>query len=245
MKFAHRISLLAILAAGLAVIAATAHAHAARTDQKGAPPAAPAGQSSMADMPGMGHHDHHHGAMALHMKWTTLRTESTDDRARADAVLATLRTSIEKYKDYRVALDEGYKPFHPELPLEEYHFTNYARAAWAAFYFDPSKPTSLLYKRTADGWELTGAMYTAPKRFTEDKLDARVPLSVVRWHAHINLCLPTEHPALADWTKFGPSGAIATPEACEAAGGRFVPQIFGWMVHVYPFETETDKIWAR
>jgi len=245
MKFAHRISFLAILAAGLAVIAATAHAHAARADQKGAPPAAPAGQSSMADMPGMGHHDHHHGAMALHMKWTTLRTESTDDRARADAVLATLRTSIEKYKDYRVALDEGYKPFHAELPLDEYHFTNYSRAVWAQFHFDATKPTSLLYKRTADGWELTGAMYTAPKRFTEDQLDQRVPLSVVRWHAHINLCVPTEHPALADWTKFGPAGAIATPEACDAAGGRWVPQIFGWMVHIYPYESDADRIRSK
>src|SRR5271155_226408 len=187
MKFAQRFSLVAILAAGVAVVGATARSHASRADGQGAPPS----ESAMPPgMPGMAHHDHHHGAMALHMKWTAPRTESPDDCARADALLATLRTSIDKYKDYRVALDEGYKPFHPELPLDEYHFTNYARAAWAAFHFDPTKPTSLLYKRTADGWELTGAMYTAPKRFSEDQLDQRVPLSVVRWHAHINICVP-------------------------------------------------------
>jgi len=196
-------------------------------------------------MAGMAHHDHHHGAMALHMKWTALRTETQEDHARADALLATLRANIDKYKDYRVALDEGYKPFHAELPMDEYHFTNYAHAFRAGFQFDPAKPTSLLYKRTANGWELTGAMYTAPRRYTEEQLDERVPLSVVRWHAHVNLCVPKEHLALADWTKFGPAGSIATEEACDAAGGRFVPQIFGWMVHIYPWETDADKIWAR
>jgi len=198
------------------------------------------------DMPAaMGHHDHHHGNMALHMKWTALRDETPADDARARALLATLRSSIDKYRDYRVALDEGYKPFHPELPLDEYHFTNYARAFRAAFTFDPAEPTSLLYKRTATGWELTGAMYTAPKRFTEAQLDERVPLSVVRWHAHVNICLPKEHPALADWTRFGPNGSIATEEACDAAGGRFLPQIFGWMVHIYPYEAGADKVWAK
>jgi hypothetical protein len=33
-------------------------------------------------------------------------------------------------------------------------------------------------------------------------------------------------------------------DACSAAGGRFFPQLFGWMVHVYPFEKTLDKIWG-
>ena len=240
MKTAYRISLFALLAAGAAI--AAAHPNAASADGQKAPQA---GAAEMDAMPGMSHHGHHHGNMALHMKWTALRTEIPDDRARADALLAALRTSIEKYKDWHVAMDEGYKPFHPELPLEEYHFTNYGRAIEAMFRFDPTKPTSLLYKRTAGGWELVGAMYTAPRRFSEDRLNERVPLSVARWHVHVNLCVPKAHPWLADWTKFGPDGSIATADACEAAGGRFVPQVFGWMVHVYPFETDAEKIWAH
>jgi len=252
MKLASRLALFATLAIGVAVAARTARAHSALADAARPDHAAAAGQSSgvasgaaMDAMAGMGHHDHHHGNMALHMKWTALRKGSAEDRARADALLATLRTSIEKYKDWHVAMDEGYKPFHPELPMEEYHFTNYERAAWAAFHFDPTKPTSLLYKRTADGWELTGVMYTAPKRFTEDRLNERVPLSVARWHAHVNLCVPKTHPWLADWTRFGPDGSIATPETCKTADKRFVPQVFGWMVHIYPYETDADKIWAK
>jgi len=88
-------------------------------------------------------------------------------------------------------------------------------------------------------------MYTAPADATEIDLDARVPLSVARWHAHINICLPRRGDAAnADWKKFGPDGSIATAEACTAAGGRFFPQLFGWMVHVYPFEKTLEKIWA-
>src|SRR4029079_6148181 len=48
----------------------------------------------------------------------------------------------------------------------------------------------------------------------------------------------------AGWKKFGPDGSIATAEACTAARGRFFPQLFGWMVHVYPFEKTLDKVWA-
>jgi hypothetical protein len=60
----------------------------------------------------------------------------------------------------------------------------------------------------------------------------------------VNLCMPPRgQSARADWTKFGLQGSIATAEACSEAGGRFLPVIFGWMVHVYPFEDSPDKIW--
>jgi hypothetical protein len=39
-------------------------------------------------------------------------------------------------------------------------------------------------------------------------------------------------------------GSIATQEACDAANGRFQPVIFGWMVHVYPYEDSVDKVFA-
>jgi hypothetical protein len=40
-------------------------------------------------------------------------------------------------------------------------------------------------------------------------------------------------------------GSIATADACDAAGGRWLPLVFNWMVHVYPFETDAAKIWAH
>jgi hypothetical protein len=186
---------------------------------------------------------HHHEGP--HMRMTAKRPQARDDLERADTVVRTLRTALEKYKDYRAAIADGYRPFLPNLPQPQYHFTDYWNGFLEAFTFDPSRPTSLLYRKTANGYELIGAMYTMPKNTTDDQLNARVPLSVGRWHAHINLCMPQKgQGARADWTKFGLAGSISTSEACTEAGGRFHPQIFGWMIHVYPFEDSLERIWA-
>ena len=45
--------------------------------------------------------------------------------------------------------------------------------------------------------------------------------------------------------KRGLTGSIVTKEACSEAGGTFYPVIFGWMVHVYPFEDTREKIWGQ
>jgi hypothetical protein len=188
-----------------------------------------------------GHMDAHN----LHMHMTSMRPPTPADTARANEIVTQLRTGIEKYRDYHVALDEGYKIFLPNVPQPEYHFTKYVNGFLEAFSFDPSRPTSLLYKKTSDGYELVGAMYTMPKRATEDQLNARVPLSVAMWHLHTNLCMPPrDQRGTADMTKFGLKGTIASEDACDAAGGRFHPVIFGWMVHVYPYEDSLDKIFA-
>jgi hypothetical protein len=187
---------------------------------------------------------HMHGSSA-HMYMTAKRAAAPGDAERAEHVLADLRPAIEKYKDYRVALNDGYKIFLPNFPQQEYHFTNYQNGFLQAFHFDPSRPTSLLYRKTSTGYELVGAMYTMPKRATEDQLNERIPLSIATWHLHTNLCMPPLGQAkTADWTKFGLRGSIATEDACSAAGGRFHPVVFGWMVHIYPYEDSLDKIFA-
>jgi hypothetical protein len=188
-----------------------------------------------------GHGDTH----SLHMTMTEMRPKSPEDEQRAQQIVEQLKTGIEKYKDYHVALNDGFKIFLPNVPQPEYHFTSYRNGFLEAFSFDPARPTSLLYKKTGTGYELVGAMYTMPKRATEDQLNARVPLSVAMWHLHTNLCMPSRTELRsADWTKFGLKGSIATQEACDAAGGRFRPSIFGWMVHVYPYRGSLDTIFA-
>ena len=42
--------------------------------------------------------------------------------------------------------------------------------------------------------------------------------------------------------RFGFAGTISTATDCEALGGNFHPQIFGWMVHVYPFQSDDLKV---
>src|SRR5262249_30891053 len=129
-------------------------------------------------------------AHASHMKMTAMRPENPADLQRANEIASQLRAGIEKYKDYHVALEDGFHIFLPNVPQPEYHFTSYRNGFLEGFTFDPARPTSLLYKKTTTGYELVGAMYTMPKRATEDQLNARVPLSVAMWHLHTNLCMP-------------------------------------------------------
>lgn len=188
----------------------------------------------------MGEHAH-----SAHMHMTAPRPETPEDAARAKEIVNQLRAGIAKYKDYHAALADGYKIFLLNLKQPEYHFTNYMNGFLEAFKFDPTRPTSLLYKKTATGYELVGAMYTMPKRATEEQLNERVPLSAASWHLHTNLCMPpASQRRNADWTKFGLRGSIATQEACDTAGGKFHPVIFGWMVHVYPYEDSSENIFA-
>ncbi|HJZ66125.1 MAG TPA: hypothetical protein VKD70_17490 [Candidatus Acidoferrum sp.] len=195
-------------------------------------------RDAMADMA------HMHGSNP-HMTMTAMHEQTPADVQKANEVVAQLRGGIEKYRDYHVALNDGFKIFMPNVPQPEYHFTNYSNGFLAALEFDPSRPTSLLYRRASSGYELVGAMYTMPKRATEDQLNQRVPLSIAMWHLHTNLCLPPQSQLKnTDWTKFGLKGSIATQEACDAAGGRFRPSVFGWMVHVYPYESSLGKVFA-
>jgi hypothetical protein len=208
---------------------------------------------SMADDEAMDH-DMHMGNgnmknMSLHMAYTDLRPANDTDKARAAVLVTDLQHALAKYRDYHVAEADGFKPFHPEFKQQKVvHFTRNWYGLKAAFTFNPAEPTSLLYERTPDGgYKLIGAMYTDHKGATLEQLNERVPLSVARWHRHINFCIPPRGTDMktADWTRFGPNGSIATKEACDAAGGRFYPQVFGWMVHVYPWETNPQLVWAH
>jgi len=188
--------------------------------------------------------NHVHGGSA-HMHMTEMRSQTAADAQRASQIVTQLRAGIEKYRDYHVALNEGFHIFLPNIPQPEYHFTSYKNGFMAAWHFDPSQPTSLLYRKTSDGYELVGAMYTMPRHASEEQLNERVPLSIAIWHLHTNLCMPPRDQAKsADWTQFGLKGSIATQDGCDAAGGKFHPSIFGWMVHVYPYEDSLDKIFA-
>jgi len=187
------------------------------------------------------HHMHH----TAHLRITARRPEQPGDRQRAAAIVEALRPAVAKYRDYHVALQHGYEIFLPDVQQPVYHFNNFMQAYAETFRFKPDQATSLLYRKTAGGYELVGAMYTAPPEVPEAELDFRVPLSIAQWHAHVNICLPPRgFAAAADWTKFGPEGSLTAEDACAAAGGRFFPQLFGWMVHVYPFEKTLEKIWA-
>src|SRR5436309_4022980 len=138
---------------------------------------------------------------------------------------------------------DGFRNYIPAGAAPILHFTKIRWAFQARNGLDPARPTSLLYQRAADGsLTLAGAMFTAPPQTSDAELDARLPLSIARWHQHINWCLPPLADARRRWAEtkngqpvFGPKSPIATAEAGEAVGGRFRPRLFGWMVHVMAF----------
>ena len=191
--------------------------------------------------------------MMLHMQMTPLANGDHADSVRAASIATVLRQSLLQYRDTTAAVAAGYHMFAPSLKNQKiYHFTNSWRAFQEAFRFEPTKPTSLLYKKAPDGkFTLVGAMYTAPKRFGYDKLDARIPLSVARWHKHVNWCMP-KRGATKRWMErrnneplFGPESPIATRDECDAVGGEFHPTLFGWMVHANVFAGDDPAtIWG-
>ena len=72
-----------------------------------------------------GHHHEGHEHMSAHMHMTELRKAQPGDAAKAQQVAGQAREALEHYRDYKVALDEGYKIFLPNVPQKMYHFTNY------------------------------------------------------------------------------------------------------------------------
>lgn len=193
------------------------------------------------DMPGM-------ARMSGHMYLTSLRPSQPGDKAKDDAIVAAAKQAMAPYEDYHAALADGYRIFLPNIPQPLYHFTKTANGLAARNHFDPLKPTSLLYRKTHDGgYKLIGVMYTDRVDANEDELNDRIPLSIARWHQHTNFCKAPAGQKAAYFgpnAKFGLLGSIRTREDCEAAGGVFFPHIFGWMVHVYPYESDPSKIWA-
>ena len=39
-------------------------------------------------------------------------------------------------------------------------------------------------------------------------------------------------------SKFGMFGSIHTRSPCVAEGGTFLPEVFTWMIHVFPYESD-------
>jgi hypothetical protein len=203
--------------------------------------------SCMADMNGvpMDEMGPSMAAMMCHMYVTPLRPPQAGDEEKAKAVVAAVKASIEKYKDYKKAIADGYKQGNPEVKQTYYHFNNGAYAREADLHFDPTKPTSLLYISTpTERFKLEGVMFTARPNATELELNDRVPLSLAHWHRHINFCGAPANKVkqyFGDHPKFGMFGSIHTKEACEAEHGTWLPYVFTWMIHVFPYEDDLNN----
>jgi hypothetical protein len=175
-----------------------------------------------------------------HMRMAGRRLATPADSARAAGIVKTSRAALSRYADVAVAEQEGYVKFLPWLEEQDiYHYNNIQNVFTSISAFDPTKPSSLLYRRENGKLILVGAMYTALPGSTPDDLDARLPLGVAHWHEHVNFCGPRAQAVRdakqIDGAEVAKWLTITTREDCNAAGGQFVPRLFGWMAHVYMF----------
>jgi hypothetical protein len=176
-----------------------------------------------------------------HMQMSLKSAAAPGDAERAAQILAAAAGVLSRYGDVKAAVHDGYKPFFPSgKNEEEIHYTNYRFRRLEQQHIDYSRPSSILYKRTADGLKPIGVMYIAPTGSTPEQLNALAPLSVATWHRHVDFCggpkaLPKSE-QFGPNARFGPQGSIHTEEACTAAQGLWIPVVLEWMTHVYPNE---------
>jgi hypothetical protein len=126
-----------------------------------------------------------------HMRMTVLMPPERGDIDRAQYVVESCRRALIPFRNYRVAMAEGFRIFLPQIPQPVYHFTDY-RASGEEYRgnLDLAHPGSVLYVKDGEDYALVGAMYSAPPDYTPDQLNDFIPLSVARWHQHVNICLP-------------------------------------------------------
>ncbi|HLI81563.1 MAG TPA: hypothetical protein VKV03_16360 [Candidatus Binataceae bacterium] len=260
-----RLALL-VVASAVILIGELFGARAIAHDMEGMDMSNDSGASDTGATAGMGKHMD----MGPHMTMTAMRAATPADTARAEEIMQTMRAALAKYEDYKIAEADGYLPYMESVPQDVYHFTGKTQSqAEYLGDIDLKHPGSLLYeKKTFGGYKLVGAMYSAPASYTPAQLDAIIPLGLTRWHAHTNICLPpgiTEDDVMTGHImprlnaaevgagrhtdprvgyfadqRFGFMGTISDASECAAVGGNFHPQIFGWMVHVYPFAGTDD-----
>ena len=132
--------------------------------------------SMMGTMKGMSVMGESMEAMTNHMCITPTRPELPGDEDRAKAVIDQVRTAVEDTW-YKKAIADGYIQANPTVDQPQFHFTNEsANAKYADTVFDATRPTSLLYYRTAQKrFVLEGVMFTTRPSASEDELNRRVP----------------------------------------------------------------------
>jgi hypothetical protein len=191
----------------------------------------------------------HSMKMGDHMQMSFKGEPQAGDKECAQRIVGAARGVLAHYSDVNTALRDGYKPFAPTGKMgEEVHYTNRRYARLEQRHVDYDRPGSILYKRTPEGMQAVGVMYTAPQDSTPEQLNAVAPLSVATWHRHVDFCggprgLPPEE-LFGKHAQFGPQGSIHTEEACKDAHGLWIPVVFGWMTHLYPNAKSPSDVWA-
>ena len=139
------------------------------------------GQTAADDGAAVARPSHDHPALAPYAE--RYADASDDERAAADALLATTRSSLVPYADVDDAVAGGYlPPASPMGPMHHYRNPGFVRDGAA---LDPQRPEGLVYY-SVEGREpvLVGAFFVAPR-----ETPAPAPAGeLVVWHSHNPSC---------------------------------------------------------
>ena len=180
-------------------------------------------------------HDHSHGGNAdptaaggaaamggpivqtPHLKLTAMRAPSARDSVRGEEILRGLREGIEPYRDYRKAIEDGYRIFLPNVPMKVYHFTNYRRGDVGGRSFDARKParcyTNVDPAGATPSWVRCMSRERRRQLTSSQRARPAQPRTVARAREHLRAA-PARPPAVArngGWEiEVGHAGAIST-----------------------------------
>ncbi len=139
----------------------------------------------------------HHGSDATDVAPVTAR-EQTEADALVTATKLALGTA--GYENVGIAEAAGYRPVQPPTS-RLVHYVNVTHLADPTV-LDPAAPESLVYRSTAEGPVLEGAMYILP---SPDSPIPDVGGLAAHWHGHDDLCFSTTTAMIVD--TLGPDGS--------------------------------------
>ena len=222
----------AVVVSGVVVWAVSVAQH---DDHGAAGPPHAAGDGAGAQ--GAGHHDHG-DFLARAQAGVIMRPAGpapTDAQRRAAADLAERTTwAVQRYRDYRVALADGYRATGP-LRGNAVHFSSKARGDDGRI-LDPDAPETLVYAAGNGRILLLGVMYQMPRAGVPGPA---VGGSATRWHTH-NVCFTLLPPGF---------GVVSPYGTCPFTSFTVTP---GEMMHVWtvdppggPYVEHLNDAWVR
>jgi hypothetical protein len=133
-------------------------------------------------------------------------------------------TATERYRDVRIAREDGYEAVGPCVTGMGYHYVKSRRPDGP---FDIEHPPILLYEKDvtdAGGLRLAGVSYlfNAPPGTDGQPEGSPFPPSLAKWHRHADLCVM-------------PDRSVETKlnaDECARRGGSFSAET-QWMVHAW------------
>ncbi|MBI2455703.1 MAG: hypothetical protein HYV46_06160 [candidate division NC10 bacterium] len=151
----------------------------------------------------------------IHERWYA--REPAKDFA-LSKLIADIRMATRRYLDVEQARVDGYTQISGNVPLEGYHFHNPAIGQ-----FDSARPSTLLYARTDEQWQLVGLEYAVP-----GERPAESPFPGVAWERHLAMC------RYGDWREFPARAADACPRSHPETKSPFTawyPDL--WVIHLW------------